>query len=234
MFGGGEERRWLLVVAGLAPFAQEASAGAWTLSGKERQNITAVSREVNDVGQSWRANNYNELGLDGGWQINLKVETENRIGSVNESRTGIHAGVQKSFALGDRSALSVIATYLNGESLDGPDCEGEGYEARVALGTSYPILGREAFVNAEAGWKARGENCGRSVLEVTTGVEVIPRWTVMAKAWSEDGSFAHSAKVESTLLFDWDDGLSVGLGWREEVSGDFEEKGWVVSLWSRY
>ena len=49
-----------------------------------------------------------------------------------------------------------------------------------------------------------------------------------------DGAFGLSTKTESTLLYDWDDTLSIGLGWREEVSGDFEEKGWVLSAWRNF
>ena len=50
---------------------------------------------------------------------------------------------------------------------------------------------------------------------------------------SEDGAYAHSEKVESALLYSFGE-LSVGLGWRQEVSGRFEEKGWVVSAWRRF
>lgn len=232
--GGRAGARWFLVISAAAPFAQNAYAGAWTLPAKASQTIATVSRETNGNGQTWRADDYTEIGMGGGWGFNLKVETENRIGFETENRTGARAGLQKSFALGDRGSLSITASYLGGESLDGPDCEGNGYEARVALGTSFALAGREGFVNLEGGSKDRENNCHRSFVELTAGLEVVPKWTILGKAWSEDGSFAHTDKIEANLLYDWDDKLRIGAGWREEVSGDFEEKGWVVSIWKKY
>ena len=231
--GGTASVRWIAVLSGFAPLAEPAFAGAWTQPANTSQAITTVSREENAFGETWRTDGLGEYGLGGGWGFNLKIENENR-SFGDDSRTGYRAGVQKSFALGDRASFSVIATYLGGESMDGPDCVSEGYETRAAVGTSYPIFGREAFVNAEVGWKSRGSDCEREVYEITAGVEVAPRVSVIVKAWSEDGEFGQSAKTESTLLYDLDDKLAVGIGWREEVSGDFEEKGWVVSAWRNF
>lgn len=221
-------------MSGAAPLAEPACAGAWTQNAGQRQSITTFSRETGDYGQSWRAGEFNEIGLGGGWGFNLKVETETRIGAVVDSRTGVQAGLQKSFALGERGSISVVASYLNGESLDGPDCQGEGYEVRTAAGTSFVVAGREAFINAEGGWRARGETCDRTFVEVTTGLEVFPKWRTMAKVWSETGSFSNTTKIEGALLFDWADDLAVGVAWREEISRDFDEKGWVVSMWRTY
>ncbi len=232
--GGGAGARWVLAISGAAAFAPSAWAGAWTLPADKRQTITTVSRETNDVGETWRADDFDEFGLGGGWAFNLKVETENRFGLENDSRTSIRAGVQKSFAIGDRASFSVTGSYLNGESLDGLDCEGEGYETRAAIGTSFNLLGREGFVNVEGASKVRDDTCHRTSFEVTAGVEVVRKLTVIGKAWTEDGSFAHTTKVEGTLLYAWDNKLSIGAGWREEISGDFEEKGWVVSVWRKY
>ena len=222
------------MLSGIAPLAEPAFAGAWTQPAKESQSITTVSREESAFGENWRADTLSEFGLGGGWGFNLKIENETRIFTDTENRTGFRAGVQKSFAFNERTSVAVIATYLGGESMDGPDCDSEGYETRAALGTSYPVLGREAFINAEVGWKSRGADCEREVYEITAGIEVAPRLSFMAKAWSEDGEFGQSTKTESTLLYDWDDTLSIGLGWREEVSGDFEEKGWVLSAWRNF
>jgi hypothetical protein len=56
---------------------------------------------------------------------------------------------------------------------------------------------------------------------------------VIAKGWTEQGSYADSTKAEAMLLHDFGS-LSTGLGWREEVSGEFEEKGWVISAWKTF
>ncbi|MDP3736950.1 MAG: hypothetical protein Q8R02_06150 [Hyphomonadaceae bacterium] len=230
--GGTAGVRWLAVFSGVAPLAEPAFAGAWTQPANASQSISTISREENAVGETWRADDFGEYGLGGGWGFNLKFENETRITTASDNRLGFHAGVQKSFALGDRSSFSMIATYLGGESLDGPDCQGQGYETRAALGTSYSLGERNGFVNAEVGWRSRG-SCEREMFEVTAGIDIAPRIGFVAKAWNEDGTFAQSTKLESTLLYEWDDELAIGFGWREELSGDFEEQGWVLSLWRR-
>jgi hypothetical protein len=136
--------------------------------------------------------------------------------------------MQKSFALGERAAVAVSASDLGGEALDGPECRSDGYEARTALGTSYAIGSREAFVNVEAAWRARGEDCQRGLIEAAAGVEFAPRWTALVTSWREEGDGALSTKVEASLIHDFGP-VAVGLGWREEVSGAFDEKGWIVS-----
>jgi len=220
--------RWLVVVSGAAPLAQPACAGAWTQKPGDVQMTSSLSRETGDFGQAWRADDYAEAGFEGGWGFNLKIEGEIRIADIYDDRTAFRAGVQKSFALGERASFSVSGSYLGGEALDGPECQSDGYEARTALGTSYAIGSREAFVNVEAAWRARGGNCERGLIEAAAGVEFAPKWNLLVKTWREEGDGALSSKVEASLIHDFGP-LAVGLGWREEVSGAFDEKGWIVS-----
>lgn len=49
------------------------------------------------------------------------------------------------------------------------------------------------------------------------------------KAWQDGPSSSGSAKAEIAISRDFGP-LALGVGWREEVSGNFEEKGWLVSL----
>jgi hypothetical protein len=228
MGGGSASLRWLAVISGVAPLAEPAFAGAWTQKAGEQQWIATVSRETGDFGQAWRADDYVEAGFGGGWGLNLKVEGEIRIADTFDDRTAVRAGLQKSFALGDRGSFSVAASWLGGEALDGPECQSDGYEARTALGTSYALGSREGFVNVEAAWRARGENCERGLIEAAAGIEVAQNWSVQVKAWHEEGDGALSAKAEASLIHDFGP-IDVGLGWREEISGAFDEKGWIVS-----
>jgi hypothetical protein len=77
---------------------------------------------------------------------------------------------------------------------------------------------------------------------------LVPRvWTGGRLAWGNRGTrrrtladrdicnrtAGRSAKVEASLLYDFGP-VAVGLGWREEVSGAFEEKGWLVSAWRSF
>lgn len=228
VFGGKASLRWIVVMSGAAPLAEPAYAGAWTQKPGDVQMTSSLSRESGDFGQTWRADDYAEAGFEGGWGFNLKIEGEIRIADAFDDRTAFRAGVQKSFALGDRASFSVSGSYLGGEALDGPECQSDGYEARTALGTSYAIGSREAFVNVEAAWRTRGDDCGRGVIEAAAGIEFAPKWNLLVKTWREEGDGALSAKVEASLIHDFGP-LAIGLGWREEVSGAFDEKGWVVS-----
>jgi hypothetical protein len=142
-------------------------------------------------------------------------------------------GVQKSFKLGDRSAIGFQAAVIGGESLDGIDCEGTGYEARAAAGTSFNVAGHDGFVTVEAGRKTRGPACEHSLAEVSAGLSLTPQWRLLGKAWGEQGDHAKSAKAEVTLYRDFRS-FSLGLGYRTEISGAFEERGVIAVLWSRF
>jgi hypothetical protein len=220
-------------MSGVAPLAEPAFAGAWTQEAGKQQWITTVSYATGEFGDAWRADDHIELGFGGGWGMNLKVEGEYRLAETFDDRMAFRAGMQKSFALGDRASFSVMASWLGGEALDGPECTSNGYEARTALGTSYAIGDREGFVNVEAAWRARGEDCERGVVEAAAGLDLSSNWTVQVKAWREEGDGALSAKAEASLLRDFGP-FSVGLGWREEISGAFEEKGWLLSAEARF
>lgn len=217
----------VLIVAGGA-LTPQAHASAWALAEGVQRTFATVSRESGDFGQSWRADDYTELGLGDGWALNAKVETNIRINEIYDDRSGFRLGVIKAFALGERGSVSVQASFLGGESLDGPECAGEGWEARAAIGTSFALAGREGYVNLEAGRRFRGD-CERGVIEFASGLEFAPDWSMTFKAWQDGPSSSGSAKAEIAINRDFGP-LAVGVGWREEVSGNFEEKGWLVSL----
>lgn len=228
MGGGTASVRWIFVISGVAPLAEPAVAGAWTQKAGEQQWIATVSHATGDFGETWRGDDYMEAGFGGGWGVNLKVEGEVRLAETLDDRTAFRAGLQKSFALGERASFSIIGSYLGGEALDGPECTSNGYEARAAVGTSFAIWGREGFVNGEAAWRARGEDCERGVVEAAAGVEFAPGWNLQVKAWREEGDGAFSAKAEAGVLYDFG-AVAVGVGWREEISGEFDEKGAVLT-----
>ena len=228
MVGGRAAARSILLLAGTAPLAQPAHAGAWSLAEGMQQWFATISHESGDFGQAWRADDYTEYGLGDGWGLNVKVETQIRIDTTDDDRSQYRIGVQKAFALGERASFAFQASFLGGEALEGPECIGDGYEARAAIGTSFSLFGREDYVNVEAARRSRGDTCTRSVAEFATGLELIPAWNLSVKAWSERGDDARSTKAEIGVSHDFDK-FSIGAGWREEISGEFEEKGWVVS-----
>ena len=194
--------------------------------------LASISRETGDFGEAWRADDFTELGMGDGWGVSIKVESEIRIGTTYDDRSGARLGIQKAFALGDRGSIAIQASALLGESLDGVECGGEGYEVRAAIGSSFNLWGQEGFVNLESGHRTRGD-CERSVTEAAIGYDFAPGWNLTFKAWTEGGAETGVAKAEASLMWDfW--GLGIGVGWREEISGNFEEKGWVVNERARF
>lgn len=211
----------------------EALAGAWVQAPGERLEISTLSRESGEFGENWTTDLHIEYGLSEGWGVSAKVASQFRYGVIEENRFAMEAGVQRSFALGDRAAFGVKASVLGAEALNGPDCQGLGYEARASLGTSRSVFGREAFVNVEAARREREEGCTRELLEIAAGIDVAPKWRTLVKAWTEQGDGARTAKVEAGLFREFGK-YSAGLGYRREISGEFEESGIVVSLWGRF
>lgn len=220
--------RSILALASTAPLAQPAHAGAWSVAEGVQQWFATISHETSDFGEAWRADDFVELGLGDGWSVNTKLESEIRIGSTYDDRSAFRLGVQKAFALTDRASFAFGASYLGGEAMEGPECLGDGYEARAAIGTSFSLFGREGFVNVEAARRSRSDSCERSLVEVATGFEFVTDWNLTLKAWTERGDGARSTKAEAGVSRDFGN-FAVGLGWREEISGEFEERGWVVS-----
>lgn len=228
MVGERAATRMILLLAGTAPLAQPAFAGAWATPEGKQQWFATISRESGDFGQAWRADDYTEYGLGDGWTLTAKVESEIRIGDVYDDRSGFRLGVHKAFPLSERASFALSASYIGGEAMDGLECLGDGYEARAAIGTSFSLFGREGFVNGEIAHRSRSSGCERSGGEIAAGLEFAPDWNLTIKTWTDRGGGSRSAKAEVGLSRDFGV-LSVGVGWREEISGDFDEKGWVLS-----
>jgi hypothetical protein len=236
-FGGRAGVRWLIAVSATTPLCAPAFAGAWGQAKRDALTIVTISRAEVDRGETWRTETLSETGLGGGWGVNFKFDSEQRFAGPKDTNSSWRLGAQKSFAVGERGSVALIVNYVGGDSYDGSYCHGDGGEVRAAAGTSFEVLGREAFVNVEAGFRSRGEeqaeDCNRALGEVAVGMEVMDGWTATVKTWAEDGGEGRSSKVEASLSRSFGS-LDVGLGWREEVSGAFEEKGWLVSVMSRF
>jgi hypothetical protein len=232
MVGGSAGARGLLLLAGTCAITPSAHASAWAIAEGVQQWFATVSRETGDFGETWRADDFVEYGLGDGWAINGKIESEIRIADIYDDRSGYRLGVMKAFPLGDRASFSVQASLIGGESTAGAECVGGGHEARAAIGTSFSLWGREGFVNVEAGHSQRGD-CGRSLAEFALGLEFASGWDMTLKAWNEGGGQNGSTKAEFMISHDFGL-LAVGAGWREEISGNFDERGWILSASARF
>jgi hypothetical protein len=88
----------------------------------------SVSRETGDFGEAWRADDFTEIGLGDGWTVNAKVESEIRIGTTYDDRSGFRLGVFRRLFAG-RSRFFRGPGIGVGWASDGwAECEGEGYE----------------------------------------------------------------------------------------------------------
>jgi hypothetical protein len=235
--GGARLARWLLAASGAALCSEQAFAGAWVQAPGHRQQITEVSRERGDFGETWHTSAYSEYGLGKNWGGHLKVDTQIREDQNFDDRTAFDAGLQRAFNLGAHGGggvVSVGASLLAGDALEGPDCSGKGYEMRAAYGRSAKVGGHNAFVNVEAAYNERGSACRRNLVESAAGIDITPKFHVIVKAWSETGDKARSAKAETDLLYDINKKYSASLGYRREISGAFDESGFVASVWRKF
>jgi hypothetical protein len=136
--------------------------------------------------------------------------------------------LRKAFALSERASFALQGQPLGGEAMEGPERRGEGYETRAAIGTSFSMFGQEGFVNVEGARPFRGDGYNRWIAEIATGLEFVPGWNLTLKSWTQQGDDARSTKAEAVSDNDFF-GIRVGAGWCKEISGEFEEKGWVMS-----
>jgi hypothetical protein len=225
--------RWVLALSGAGAMAETASAGAWSRPAGDGQMITTLSREVRDEGETWRADDLIEFGLGGGWEVGVKLETSLAFLDQYDQRTGAQGYLKRSFALTERAAIALQAAVVTGESLIDSDCGGTGFETRAAFGVSFNVFGREGFANVEAGRREQGEYCIRSLGEAAIGLGLTDHWRGIAKVWQERGEGAFSSKAELTLMRDFGK-FSAGIGYRAEVSGAFEEKGFLAAYWAEF
>ncbi len=70
--------RWLMAAAGAAAGSGQAFAGAWVQTPGHSQQITDISRERGDFGETWRTDVYGEYGLAKNWGGTLKLDTQIR------------------------------------------------------------------------------------------------------------------------------------------------------------
>lgn len=83
-------------------------------------------------------------------------------------------------------------------------------------------------MNVEGARRFRRDGCNRWIAEIATGLEFVPGWNLTLKSLTEQGDDARSTRAKAVGDHDFF-GMRVGAGWREEISRELEEKGWVMS-----
>lgn len=231
-----EVRRWEGTLAGVcaacAVATGEASAGAWPQIASEGLEISEVSRETGAFGEVWRAGYWVEYGLSDRWTGFAKLENEVRVSEFVDDRAGGLLGLRRSIWQAGRSALAFEGGLLFGEATEGLNCEGGGYEAKIAAGRSARLLDREAFVSLDAGWRERG-GCGRFAASASAGFELTQHWRVLSSAWTDTGDGDRTATLEVGLQRQIGS-FRLGLSYRDEISGAFDQSGVSASVWRTF
>jgi hypothetical protein len=226
-------RLLVVALAGGVGVSTEAHAGAWTQDPGKRLEISTISIERGDFGDSWGTGLLIEQGFAPGWGGHLKYDERRRTTDAIDQRGALELGVRRAFAVAPQAVLSVQGAWLGAEGLKGPQCSGSGYEFRTAAGLSGLIGKRNAYLNLEAAWRSRGALCEGRLLELAGGLDLSDRWRVLGKAWSDRSDGDASDKIEASLFRDFET-FSLGLGYRQEISGEFGERGVVLQVWSRF
>lgn len=209
-----------------------AEAGPWAQPAREGLDISDLSYERGDFGEVWRASYWIEYGLGARWTAFGKLDSEVRPATGPDDRSGGLLGLRRTVWSAERSAAAVEAAWVFGEETLGDECTGAGYEVRASYGRSTRVAGREAFGVIEGGWRRRG-GCERALALVALGWRITDDLRLSARGWAEQGGSQTTGRAELGVQRAFGS-LEVGLAWREEVSGAFEEGGVVASLWRRF
>ena len=208
--------------------ANSAWAGAWVHEKDAGYASNGLQRDWADHGDSWRTDSYIEGGLGGRWTWVGKAETLWRDADAGDDRLAGMVAFRRLFQQRGGFVASGQMGVLIGESLEAPLCEGVGVDSRVLAGWSGPWKGRSIWVNLESGFRNQG-GCGRWKTDLSMGAEIDETWRIEAKAYHQDGDGPTSLKLETGIARKFEDQF-IGLSYRREVDGAFEEESWILTL----
>lgn len=227
-------RRALSVIVG-AFTALPASAGPWVREPGEGYARLALSHERLENLDGQRLDLYGEYGLTQDWTLTAKLEGV-RYGEGFPSREGYRLTARRSLISWKNLRLAAEGGLVGGEALGGQGgCGTVGAELRLSSGGSLLIGERKSFVFVDIAQRQH-EGCARSRLEAGLGTELSPRWSLTSQVWVEQASgdgASDSIKTEFALVRDLSR-AELSLGWREEISSNFNEDAIVLAVAMRF
>ena len=218
-----------------------AFAGVWNQAHKGGFLSSDTAREISEFGDAWRSASYLEYGVSDDFTLVTKLETLQR----DNSRGGAapvdgQLAVRSTVYHRGNLTASVQAGLLLGENTEVVICRGTGMEARSGLGYSASASGSiNWFVQSEIAWRDRG-GCQRWKADLAAGVDFLGLWSLHAKGFYEedmDADRGPSLKLETRLmrrLGHKPTAPSLGVAYRREVGGTFEEEAFIVGLSKRF
>lgn len=209
-----------------------AYAGAWTHEKETGYSSVGVQRDFGEYGDAWRSQSYLEYGATDRLTLVGKAETLWRDADGGDDRVAGLVAARRSFARIEGFVAALQIGVLIGDSLEAPLCEGSGLESRVLAGWSGVLGGAGVWVNAETGFRNQG-GCGRWKTDLAAGVELSENWRAEAKAYHQSGDGPRSLKFESGLARRVGDQF-LGVSYRSETGGAYEEDSWILTLSRRF
>jgi hypothetical protein len=224
----------LAVVTGLVVISDAAAdASPWPLGEGQRLSIASLVREDTDSGQNWRYGLYSEAGLNEHWTFvtDFQVQVPDRTDQpVRQFGT---IGVKRSFEAMGPLKWALQASYLDGEAVQIQACEGPGAELQLSVGLSgQKAYGRPGFAVAKLGGQAREGACERLKLDLTAGLDLTDRWSLIGEVWMLRGTDAVSDKLQASVVRRMGKRWRLQLAARAELSGRFEERGLLIGIWA--
>ena len=229
--------RWgilLVFVTGLLP--EMAQAGPWTHEKGGGYASSALLLQRIDGEDAVRAELFGEYGLTSNWTVSLQAEGVTFPDLAGFDQYAYRATLRRQFWRKGVWRAAFEGGVVGGEAIGGTigGCDTVGGEARLSFGGGGRTKrNRNWFAFIDGVYREHG-NCRRQRIEAGYGLEVFPKWFTTNKVFLEDGDDdARSAKFETTLARRFGR-TDLGIGYRQEFGGRFQEAGLILSLEHRF
>lgn len=229
-------RRALVLFSFVLGVVLPSHAAPWVQEKSKIYTQAAILGQRIDGQNAIRGELYGEYGVSSKWTLNGQVEGVKFTELDGFDQFAYRFTARRSLWRRGNWRAAFEGGIVGGEAIGGTigGCDTLGGEARVSVGGGGRTeKGRDWFVFLDGAIREHG-NCRRQRIEAGYGQEVIKNWFAVSKVFLEDGSGdARSAKFE-TLISRRFGKLDVGLGYRQEFGGRFQENSIVFSLERRF
>lgn len=214
-----------------------ASAGPWSQGqGHVYAEVAVLGQRIDGAG-AVRGELYAEYGVTDRWTIIGQAEGVQFPQLSGQDQYAYRATARRQIWQKGRFTAAFEGGVVGGAAIGGTigGCDSAGGEARLSVGVTGRTKRkeREWFAFADVIAREHG-NCRRQRLEAGFGQEIFPKWWSVSKVYLETGSGdARSIKLDSKISRTFGRN-ELGLGYRQEVSGRFQEIGLLVSLVRRF
>lgn len=211
-------------------FSGSASAGAWVQTKGDAYLRASRASEDHGTLEATRWDAYAEWGFSDVWTLTGKIERVDFDGSDVFDSTGYHTTVRRKLWTHGAWVSSAELGLLEGAAIGGfQGCESVGGELNFAVGRSGPTIVGDLYGSVMAGRREHQAGCYANRLEAVIGYTAKSGWIYTGQYWSQRGTQPDSDKYE-VMISRKIGKFELGIGSREEVSGEFDETAFVVSV----